>query len=429
MVQHILKIIWKERKINSWILLELILIFCVLWFCVDYMYFIASQRLPPNGFDIEHTYRLHMGMKEEGSEIISSGTYEERNTLLENIWHIFDRIKRHPDIEAASISFGAIPYSSSNWGVGVYIDSVTTNTKIKEVTSGFFDVFKIKIIESNISKWENSSEKKKAIISGDCKDYFLEKPITSIHTFNRGRVGDMPSADIITEVAGVAGKTKIDDYNEYRPILYFPLKKSNTDLAVNIDQAEFVVRVKTEADKDFPGKFRKEMQSQLSIDPYYLSSIQSMNDRKKEYMKEHEYDNNFKSISSVFTFLIINIFLAVIGTFWFRTQSRRGEIGLRQALGSSRRKVRLLYITETVLLLFLSSIVAIIICVNLATANILEEIDLPVVYREDQTINIGQYLINYAITFLIIAIIAIAAVWYPAKKASSTYPSEALRDE
>ena len=35
-------------------------------------------------------------------------------------------------------------------------------------------------------------------------------------------------------------------------------------------------------------------------------------------------------------FLLVNILLGIVGTFWFRTQHRRGELGLRVAVGSTR---------------------------------------------------------------------------------------------
>ena len=34
-------------------------------------------------------------------------------------------------------------------------------------------------------------------------------------------------------------------------------------------------------------------------------------------------------------FLLVNILLGIVGTFWFRTQHRRGELGLRVAVGST----------------------------------------------------------------------------------------------
>ena len=41
MIRHIFKIIWNERKTNAWITLEYVLVFCVLWFCVDYLFYMG----------------------------------------------------------------------------------------------------------------------------------------------------------------------------------------------------------------------------------------------------------------------------------------------------------------------------------------------------------------------------------------------------
>ena len=41
-------------------------------------------------------------------------------------------------------------------------------------------------------------------------------------------------------------------------------------------------------------------------------------------------------IDSKYTFLLLlNIFLGLLGTFWFRTQQRRGEIALHKAMGAT----------------------------------------------------------------------------------------------
>ena len=60
MIRHIFKIIWNERKTNAWITLEYVLVFCVLWFCVDYLFYMGKCYFEPNGFDIEHTYQINM---------------------------------------------------------------------------------------------------------------------------------------------------------------------------------------------------------------------------------------------------------------------------------------------------------------------------------------------------------------------------------
>ena len=63
MIRHIFKIIWNERKTNAWITLEYVLVFCVLWFCVDYLFYMGKCYFEPNGFDIEHTYQINMQRK------------------------------------------------------------------------------------------------------------------------------------------------------------------------------------------------------------------------------------------------------------------------------------------------------------------------------------------------------------------------------
>lgn len=63
MIRHIFKIIWNERKTNAWITLEYVLVFCVLWFCVDYLFYMGKCYFEPNGFDIEHTYQINMERK------------------------------------------------------------------------------------------------------------------------------------------------------------------------------------------------------------------------------------------------------------------------------------------------------------------------------------------------------------------------------
>lgn len=63
MIRHIFKIIWNERKTNAWIVLEYILVFCVLWFCVDYLYYMGKCYWEPVGFDTKNTYLIEMQKK------------------------------------------------------------------------------------------------------------------------------------------------------------------------------------------------------------------------------------------------------------------------------------------------------------------------------------------------------------------------------
>jgi len=419
MIKHILKIIWTERKSNAWILLELTLVFCILWFCTDYLYFNLKRYREPKGFDIEHTYRIGINLNDEGRRIVASGTDEEKESMLQNIWTIYDRIKKYPAIENVSYSDKALPYSGSNRSNSFFVDSTEVYSFVKIITPEFFDLFKIKIISGASFNEENSVTGNGVIISGNRNDKFGSKNINEIKELRH-------SDDTKDNVIGVANKLKYDEYDNYRLFAYYPLKKDGKRI---IERREIAVRVKPEADRDFAEKFIKDMRNQLDIGPYFLTSVISLEKDREDYMNWMGYSGEFKSIFSITSFLIINIFLGIIGTFWFRTQSRRGEIGLRVAMGSSRANVQRMFIGETLLLLFLASILAAVICINISLADILKDINLPAVGKETEQVASVRYLINYGFTFLFLAFIAILAVWYPAKKASEVQPAEALHDE
>ncbi|MFV0418814.1 MAG: ABC transporter permease [Dysgonomonas sp.] len=419
MIKHIFKIIWTERKMNSWILLELILVFCILWFCVDYLYFTTKRYFEPKGFDTEHTYIINVSMKDEGRETLASGDEENKQQILDDIWTIYDRIKKYPLIESASYSHASQPYSGSWSSSSIMVDSVEVEFRYKRVTSGYFDVFKIKLESGTIFDWNNVISESPVVISTNRNGLIGGKLAQEIKYLN-------PDKENKEKVIGVAEKSKRSEYEDYYITLYKPLRKDDLSLS---SYREICVRVKPDADKNFAEQFTNDMRGQLEIGPYYLSSVRPIDEYREEYMEWMQFSNNFKSIYSISTFLIINIFLGIVGTFWFRIQSRRSDIGLRIAMGASKKNVRSMFIMETIILLFIASLIATPICINITMADILKDIGIPAINREWTDVEFSQYFIDFAITFIFLTVIATLAIWLPAHKASNIQPAMALRDE
>ena len=99
-----------------------------------------------------------------------------------------------------------------------------------------------------------------------------------------------------------------------------------------------MVRVKPEAEADFVEKFARDMRDQLSVGPYFLLWVTPIENEKKASDESTFY--HMKGVYAIIGFLVVNVFLGLLGSFWFRVQARRSEIGLRVAMGSSKRKVR-----------------------------------------------------------------------------------------
>ena len=419
MIRNIFKIIWTERKVNLWILLELILVFCILWFCVDFLYFVANRYFEPKGYDIENVYSINISAKDDG-QINDSTTEERKDSLLNYFWTICDRIRLYPEIESLSVSMDASPYSSSYRSTGFKNDTITHSFRLKTVNPEYFDVFRMKLEEGKMFTF---GDKKEVVISKN-KDGRLHSGNVTLSDTLRNAYDEN---SVTLKIVGIVNPSKRSEFDEIRPVVHWALQKNDHNLINYINQTEINVRVKPEMDKDFAERFMKNMQEQLSVGPYFVSSVQSFEEVRSGYI--NEYNDELKSVYSITAFILINIFLAVVGTFWFRVQTRNSEIGLRLALGSSKAKVKNLFIYETLILLFIASIISVAICVNVTMVNVLQSIGLPSVNREWFPIETFQYFVNYGVTFLFLAVIAVVAVWYPAKKASDIQPAIALRDE
>ena len=57
---------------------------------------------------------------------------------------------------------------------------------------------------------------------------------------------------------------------------------------------------------------------------------------RSSYLENSIESNAQRIVSALGLFLLTNVFLAVIGTFWFHVSRRRAELGLRMAMGSTR---------------------------------------------------------------------------------------------
>lgn len=121
-------------------------------------------------------------------------------------------------------------------------------------------------------------------------------------------------------------------------------------------------------------------------------------------------------------FLLLNIFLGLLGTFWFRTQQRRSEIALHKAHGATDRAIFIRLLSEGILLLAIVTPVALLIDYNLANLELNS-------WRNGTTLEWGRLLLCAAISFVLIALMIIIGIGIPARKAMKVQPAEALHDE
>lgn len=418
MIRHILRLIWNQRRQNAWLWVELLLVSVFLWFIVDYLYVMGVTYTSPMGFDINHTYQIVINeLSSKSPGFISEERREHSNG--QDLLTVVDRLRAYPDVEAVSVSDIGMPYVQGSRSWNLNVDTLSINSDYTMVTPAFFEVFRLTDKEgSSVALSDALRQENSVIVSRN-----LAEEIPGGLKVGKKASREAGTPDEWT-VRAIFEPIRRHPYKRSRPYFYQVLKAERLAAGKydgSLNNLEVCVRIRPDADRDFPARFREEMTTQVNLGNLYLLDVQPLSYLCDAYIQSTGVRNEVKVRVSVACFLLANIFLGIIGTFWFRTEYRKGEMGLRMALGSPRRKLKEIMVGEGALLLLLAFVPAIAVSLNIAFMDLVETELLPFTW--------GRFLFGQSVTFLFIIAMILLGVWYPARQTSRLEPAEALRYE
>src|ERR1700753_3190284 len=115
-------------------------------------------------------------------------------------------------------------------------------------------------------------------------------------------------------------------------------------------------------------------------------------------------------------FLIINVALGLFCVLWYNINKRRGEIGLRRAIGATGNSVSGQLVNEAMILATLSLIIGAFFAIQFPLLNLF---DLPA----------SVYIIALFLSIIFIYLLVFVCSLYPGKQAAAIYPAVALHEE
>lgn len=121
-------------------------------------------------------------------------------------------------------------------------------------------------------------------------------------------------------------------------------------------------------------------------------------------------------ITIVAGFLIVNVALGLFGVLWYNINTRRGEIGLRRAVGASRSSVSLQLVGEALVLTTLSLITGTFFAIQFPLLNV-------------GNVEAGVYLTALVLAILFIYLLVLICSLYPGRQAAAIYPAVALHED
>lgn len=397
-----------EWRINVWLILEMAVIALAIWAMLSVTWIESKGILEPRGFSPEGVYSIEVRTLNVNSpdynKEYEAYYYQDRDELMQ-------RLKDNPNVEYVSLHNNTLPYNFNFMGNLMKIegepDSVEYYANCRKAQP---DIIKILNIKSTTGKTQKELmamlERGEVLLSpnkiyeekfGDVKE-LIGKKISFYDIETPARVGD-----IVENIR----RTDYEPRNE--GMVLYPYD-SNKPSWGNI-----ALKVKSGKEKAFEEDFKTD-RSMTRLRNLFLTDLQRLTDLGEVVNTPQKIDNRLRV--GISAFLLITIFLGLLGSFWFRVQQRISEIAIRKTFGATDKDLFRRVIGEGLLLLlvgiFLTSA-----CVWPFIGKIVE------ITGEEWY----AFLAVEATTAGLMAVGVILSLWYPAWRAMKIEPAIAVKEE
>ena len=407
-----------EWRSNLWLALELLLVSVVMWYIIDLLYCRMATYLEPRGFDTEHCYLINMGVLTDKSPDYTP--YSDTHKQSDEVRELVERLRRRPEVEVVSLSLSAYPYNGSNGSAEVDYDTLhAPRWTIRRIATPDF----VRVFRYQGARGETSEQLAEILERGDflASDNLYRKygvPMTSLVGKKEFYLfGDTTQT---YRLGAALQNVRWDDYSQ-ASTSYSMVYNMNLlpDDWINADN-ELCIRVRADRDQNFMENLKADSEKQFRIGNLYISDIKSFKDIRRSFQQGDT--SQMRILVVGMGFLLLNIFLGLLGTFWFRTQQRRGEIALHKAMGATDGAVFGRLMSEGIFLLLIVTVPAVIIDIVMAHFELNS-------WRNGTTLEWPSLLFCVAATFVLIAAMIGVGIGLPARRAMKVQPAEALHDE
>lgn len=439
---HIItRLLWNERRSNSWIFVELLFVSFFLFMVIDPLFVLIANREIPSGYQPERCYKMRLMYN-----FTKANEDAYRDTTKDVPRFISTTLRQLPEVEClAVVSNPSLPNGASWMNQTFYRDSVEYNKNKK-----------IQFTKERNEK--NFAAQVYRVEASENSDFFRSYGVNNYHTGElmkqpeNGRGKIFFSAFAARQFLGttdVVGKTVYDMGGDKYTIagVVDDIKHFGCEqpypLAITTDHRAgpacyYVLRIKEEVDMDeFDRKIKMEVMPNLRVGYYYLDEAGSFTDQINDAAESRGRNNKMRMQVALILFAMLCIFLGLVGTFWIRCESRRQEIGLMRSLGASSAVIVRQHLLEAFLLISVAALITLPFLLYKAdvsgfyitSSGLLRMKDFPINPAYLQNRFWPHFCIVFGLSYLAIMAVGLIATYIPTRSAIKTLPAEALRDE
>lgn len=310
-MKTILKQIKNEWNSNLFLFVELLLVFVVLWYIVDWTLVTARVYHAPMGFDTEHCYNITVSKLGEDSPLYNPELTADDD--MDDLFRLTDRLRHCPGVEAVALSQNCFPYNEGSNGIDLGIDSVAVNVHLLWVEADFFRVFRYAFTEeAEFAKVEAAFRNDEPVVSSNLTEGHPELGGGAsllgqeVLLLNYGK-------DVRRRIGAVGTPVRWSHF--HTPSQWggaFAALPLNAKRLRNFGDPRYVtvsLRVSEDADKNFAEKLMNDADRLYQVGNLYLLDITPFSHLRE--ICELEDMNEWKTQLCVLGFLLLNIFWAL----------------------------------------------------------------------------------------------------------------------
>jgi putative ABC transport system permease protein len=381
MFPHIIKLIWKKKKSNFLMMLEIFFSFLILfavWSLTVYSY---HNYIQPTGLSTDYVWAISLEFN------------TERDSMREIV---ANRLKEMPEIEAFSFTSPNMPFSFSTCNNGYDHNGVTAMSELMNVEPSYPAVMGLELIAG---RWFTKED-----TIGNQKPMVITRHLAETLFGSENPIGQTTgTGDEQEKVVGV--------------VSYFRHKSSfqaDGNCAFEFIEpmySSLLVKLKPSADAEFEARLVRalhQLDKNWTIDVGHL-----------DQMRDNQNQTIWIPILILFIvcgFLVFNVSLGMFGVLFQNINRRKGEIGLRRAIGATQKQILTYFISETLVIAGFGIVLGVFFAIQIPLLNVFD---------------LETSVYGWGIVLAILSVLVITALcaFYPSKQAAAIYPAVALHEE
>lgn len=382
MLSHIFKLIWKKKKSNFLMMLEIFVSFLILFAVWSLGVYTYRNYVMPAGLSTDRVWAVYLQFNTDNDSL------RRQNAEL-----VSQFLKNYPGIEAFSFSSSNLPFGFSTMNGSFEYEGKSVMSDEVLVDPAFPDVLGMQMLAG---RWFTPAD-----TVGPINPVVITRHLAEDLFGREEPIGKVIGTD--RRVVGVV------DY--YRHKSSFQADENCLFGFRNVWDNDLLIRVSPGSGAEFEAKLARSLQN---LGKNWNVEIQHVEDMKATQDKTVLIP--ILILFGVCGFLVFNVGLGLFGVLFQNISRRRGEIGIRRAVGATQKQILRYFISETLVIATFGVVLGVFFAVQIPLLNVFD-------------VESSVYVWGILLATLSIFLITTLCAFHPSRQAAAIYPAVALHEE